>query len=64
MRDNSGIIRLNPNGPAGLTHVSIDPAEFDTPPEAQTLHVYFSDADFADAVRANISENLSDERVI
>ncbi len=45
MRDNPGIIRLNPNGPAGLTPVAIDPAEFETPPEAHTLHVYFADAD-------------------
>ncbi|MBW4974385.1 DUF861 domain-containing protein [Roseovarius mucosus] len=43
MRDNTGIIRLHANGPDGLTPVAVDPAEFDTPPEAQNLHIYFAD---------------------
>lgn len=45
MRDRTGIIRLHANGPEGLTPLPIDPAEFETPPEAQALHVYFADAD-------------------
>lgn len=45
MRDRTGIIRLHANGPEGLAPLPIDPAEFETPPEAQALHVYFADAD-------------------
>lgn len=44
MGDTTGIIRLQANGPEGLTPLPIDPAEFETPPEAQNLHVYFADA--------------------
>lgn len=43
MSNATGIIRLTPNGPEGLRPISLNPADFETPPTAQNLHVYFAD---------------------
>jgi uncharacterized cupin superfamily protein len=43
MSETTGIIRLSPTGSHGLTPLAIDAADFQTPPEAQNLHVCFAD---------------------
>ncbi|WP_306116029.1 MULTISPECIES: cupin domain-containing protein [unclassified Roseovarius] len=43
MKSRQRIVRLSPNGPDGLDPMTLDPADFATPPEAQNVHVYFQD---------------------
>ena len=41
----SKVIRFEPNGPDGLKPMSLNPDDFHTMPDQQTLHVYFEDAE-------------------
>ncbi|MCK0096744.1 cupin domain-containing protein [Yoonia sp. F2084L] len=38
------VIRMHENGPAGLTRMDLDPADFQSPLPEQNVHVYYSDA--------------------
>lgn len=43
MSEQNRVIRFEPNGPDGLKPMALEPADFHTMPEEQTLHVYFED---------------------
>ena len=45
MSKNNGVIRLEPTGPdgSGLPEMECNPADFQSPPPTQHVHVYFSD---------------------
>lgn len=43
MTTRNRIIRFEPNGPDGLKPMSLDPGDFHSMPDEQTLHVYFDD---------------------
>jgi uncharacterized cupin superfamily protein len=45
MTTNERVIRFEPNGPSGLKPMTLDPNDFHTMPEEQTLNVYFEDAE-------------------
>jgi uncharacterized cupin superfamily protein len=43
MASKNNVIRFEANGPDGLKPMTLDPADFHTMPDEQTLHVYFED---------------------
>jgi uncharacterized cupin superfamily protein len=50
MTTQTGIIRLEPNGPSGLKPMTLDPDDFQQMPEQQNVHVYFEDKDLGMSV--------------